>query len=178
MPLPAVSMHARAFQVFVPSMSFVSRFPASITSTVVALSLMIGELGWAAPQGDGPVRVEVFAGHDRPMQAGRGADSPSVSIDLEVYALDGIERFEAILSDRLPTDRNAARRAALKRVGQMDALRVEEAQRATLGLLKAAEYGVDRYPAIVFDGQTVVYGVTDIGEALRHYRMWQGKAPR
>ncbi|MCP3877313.1 MAG: DUF1525 domain-containing protein, partial [Sulfitobacter sp.] len=110
-------------------MSFVSRFPVSIISTVVVLSLMIGELGWTAPQGDGPVRVEVFAGHDRPMQAGRRADSPSVSIDLEVYALDGIERFEVILSERLPTDPNAARRAALKRVGQVDVVRIEEAQR-------------------------------------------------
>ncbi|MEA3275692.1 MAG: DUF1525 domain-containing protein, partial [Pseudomonadota bacterium] len=42
----------------------------------------------------------------------------------------------------------------------------------------AAEYGIDRYPAIVLDGQAVVYGVTDVGEALRHYRMWQGRAPQ
>ncbi len=55
---------------------------------------------------------------------------------------------------------------------------MEAAQRAALGLLKAAEYGIDRYPAIVFDGYAVVYGVTDIGEALRQYRVWQGRVPR
>ena len=31
---------------------------------------------------------------------------------------------------------------------------------------------------IVFDGHAVVYGITDIGEALRRYRMWQGRVPR
>ncbi len=159
-------------------MSFVSRFPASITSIVVALSLMIGELGWAAPQGGGPVRVEVFAGHDRPMQAGRGADSPSVSIDLEVYALDGIERFEAILSEQLPTDPNAARQAAMARIPPRDSAEVKQVERTAVGLVRAAEYGIDRYPAIVFDGHAVVYGVTDLREALRHYRVWQGRAPR
>ena len=54
----------------------------------------------------------------------------------------------------------------------------DAAQRAASGLLKAAEYGIDRYPAVVFDGDAVVYGVTDLDEALRHYREWQGRAPR
>ncbi len=97
---------------------------------------------------------------------------------IEVYALDGIEGLEATLSERLSTDPNAARRVALKRVSQMDAVRIEQAQRAAVGLVRAAEYGIDRYPAIVFDGQAVVYGITDIGEALRYYRVWQGRAQR
>ncbi len=159
-------------------MSSVSRFAASVTSTAVALSLIFGEVVRAAPQDGGPIRVEVFTAQDLPIQPVRRGDAASVKMTIEVYALDGIERFEAILSERLPTDRNAARRAALKRVSQVDAVRIEEAQRAAVGLVRAAEYGIDGYPAIVFDGQAVVYGITDIGEALRHYRVWQGKAPR
>ena len=35
------------------------------------------------------------------------------------------------------------------------------------------QYGVDRYPAIVFNGEAVVYGLTDLSNALDHYRTWQ-----
>jgi integrating conjugative element protein (TIGR03757 family) len=35
------------------------------------------------------------------------------------------------------------------------------------------QYGIDRYPAIVFDGHAVVYGVTDVQAATRIYEQWQ-----
>ena len=46
-------------------------------------------------------------------------------------------------------------------------------QHAAMGLAKAMQYGVDRYPAIVFNGEVAIYGVTDIGEALDRYRLWR-----
>lgn len=159
-------------------MTAVSNFVASTTSLVLAVSLSLGDVAWAASETSEPVRVEVFAGHNLPMQLVPRGDAASVPMMIEVYEIDGIERFEAILSERLPTDSNAARRAALKRVSQADAVRIEEAQRAAVGLVRAAEYGIDRYPAVVFNGHAVVYGITDIGEAFRHYRVWQGTAPR
>ncbi len=161
-------------------MTAVSDFTASTTSLVLAVFLSFGDVAWAASETNEPVRVEVFTAQDLPTQPVRRGDAvlASAPMMIEVYSLDGIERFEAILSEQLPTDPNAARRAALKRASQVDAERIEETQRAAVGLVRAAEYGIDRYPAIVFDGQAVLYGVTDLGEALRHYRMWQGKAPR
>ncbi|MCH8896663.1 MAG: DUF1525 domain-containing protein, partial [Proteobacteria bacterium] len=39
--------------------------------------------------------------------------------------------------------------------------------------LKATHYGVDRSPAIVFDGVAVVYGVTALPVAFDHYRRCQ-----
>ncbi|MEA2093693.1 MAG: DUF1525 domain-containing protein [Pseudomonadota bacterium] len=45
-----------------------------------------------------------------------------------------------------------------------------------MGLARALQYGIDRYPAIVFDGQLVVYGVTELGQALHQYYHWQGGA--
>jgi integrating conjugative element protein (TIGR03757 family) len=47
------------------------------------------------------------------------------------------------------------------------------AKNAAFGLAKAAQYGVDRYPAIVFDGRAVVYGVTDLVDAVERYETWQ-----
>ena len=46
-------------------------------------------------------------------------------------------------------------------------------QNAAVGLAKAMQYGIDRYPAIVFDGKAVVYGLTDLNSALDHYRTWR-----
>ena len=40
-------------------------------------------------------------------------------------------------------------------------------------LAKVMQYGLDRYPAIVFDSQAVVFGITDLEQALRLYRQWQ-----
>ena len=55
---------------------------------------------------------------------------------------------------------------------------MEAIQRAALGLAKMVRYGLDRVPAIVLDGEAVVLGVTDPGEALRRYRQWrEGRAP-
>lgn len=58
------------------------------------------------------------------------------------------------------------------RIGQMNEARMERMRRAALGLSRAMQYGVDHYPAIVVDGRAVVYGVTDLEEALSRYRAW------
>ena len=46
------------------------------------------------------------------------------------------------------------------------------ADQAIKGLVQALQYGINRYPAIVFEGQAVVYGVTDIETGLRLYDHW------
>jgi len=46
-------------------------------------------------------------------------------------------------------------------------------QRAAIGLAKVAQYGVDRYPVIVFDGEVAIYGVTGMREALHRYQQWR-----
>jgi integrating conjugative element protein (TIGR03757 family) len=45
------------------------------------------------------------------------------------------------------------------------------------GLSKAINLGVSHYPALVFNGQAVIYGVTDIQEGLELYRNWQQGKP-
>ena len=65
--------------------------------------------------------------------------------------------------------------ALLNQLGE-DYLR-ERVETAYRGRLRAAELGVDRLPAVVFDGEAVVYGVTDLAEAVRLYRRWQQRDP-
>ncbi len=34
-------------------------------------------------------------------------------------------------------------------------------------------YRLNRYPAIIFDEQLVIYGLTDLSQALEKYRQWR-----
>ena len=101
-------------------------------------------------------------------------DSKNLSeIELQIYQLDGIQRFEAKLSSNLPTDPNRSKQIAVQRIQQLDEQTMAAVQNAAVGLAKAMQYGIDRYPAIVFDGKAVVYGLTDLNSALDHYRTWR-----
>jgi integrating conjugative element protein (TIGR03757 family) len=139
----------------------------------VLVSLPLGDAAWAASEAAMPVRIEVFNAGDLPIQLPT-SDGVPLPTPIEVYEIDAIARLESALSKGLPADRDGAQRLVRKRLGQVDRSRLDQVRRSATGLLNAAEYGIDRYPAVVFDGEAVVYGVTDIGEALRHYRMWKG----
>jgi len=100
-------------------------------------------------------------------------------IDLQVYLLDGIQSMERTLSDGLPPDAAAAKQIALQRLQHMDQQSTAQMRQAADGLAKAMQYGIDRFPAIVFDGQAVIYGVTDVKASLAQYQDWRttGKKP-
>ena len=100
----------------------------------------------------------------------------AVNIELQVYRIDGIQQLEAALSRHLSSDPAVAKRVALDRIQQLDNQSTTRLRNAAIGLTKALQYGIDRYPAIVFDRQCVVYGVTDLGQALQRYHLWQGRA--
>ena len=51
-------------------------------------------------------------------------------------------------------------------------------ENAAKGLVQAMQYGIDRYPAIVFDGKAVVYGITDVRAATQRYQQWQAGEAR
>jgi len=116
------------------------------------------------------ISVEVFTTADRQVQ---WEPEAAQNIDLQVYELNPIQRFEEALSHDLPTDPNHAKQIVLQRIQQLDKQAMPAIQNAAIGLAKAMQTGIDRYPAIVFEDETVVYGVTDLGTALDHYRAWR-----
>ena len=97
---------------------------------------------------------------------------------MTIYAVDGLERFEASLSQDLPVQEDAAKAEAMRRIGELDEARMAPAKEAAIGLAKAIQYGVDRYPAIVLDGHAVIYGVTDLVDALARYGSWREAGPQ
>lgn len=89
--------------------------------------------------------------------------------DARVYYLDGLVQIEEYLSAGLPGDQTQAQAIVAQRISGLGASFKQRAQNAGGGLGRAMQLGVQRAPAVVFDGKYVVYGVTDIDAARRIY---------
>ena len=122
--------------------------------------------------------IEVFTIMDRQVRWELEAEIKEAyqHIDFQVYELNRIQLVETELSNDLPTDSNQSKQITLQRIQRLDKRALAAVQNASVGLAKAMQYGVDRYPAIMFDGDMVVYGLTDLRVALDHYQTWRAGA--
>lgn len=127
--------------------------------------VLTGTLSAPAIAGEAAPAIEVFT--DSKFQVF------SVSDNTTVYVMDRINQLQQALSEDLPSDSENAKRLVLSRFQRMDAQLSSELENAARGLVQAMRYGIDRYPAIVFDGDAVVYGVTDVTAAIQIYQRWQ-----
>ncbi len=153
-------------------MSFYDGKERELACTLALLAnLILAPISAADPT----VKVEVFtsAEIDVTNRIPSGAIDESRAVDTEVFQIDGLERFEEELSRGLPFESRLAKAEALNRISELTSARLETVRHAAMGLIKAHQYGIDRFPAMVFDGVAIVYGVTDVGSALRHYEQWR-----
>ena len=134
------------------------------------LIILTGVLGEPILADEPLTAIEVFTDALNPVTSSANA--------ITVYHIDRIDRLQQALSKDLPSDPDAAKQMALLRFQRMDRQLSGELENAANGLLKAMQYGIDRYPAIVFDGRAVVYGITDIQAATQRHRQWQAGEPR
>lgn len=126
-------------------------------------TLVFSALAWAGESLD----IEIFITDEHSVA---GADRKRLrTANVTTYAVNGLERFEIGLSEGLPADPETAKAEAFRRIQELDSAQMGLAKNTAIGLAKAVAYGVDRHPAIVFDGRAVVYGVTDLVEALERY---------
>lgn len=122
----------------------------------------------AAGMEAGPSSIEVFTLSDISIDA--------AGHDATLYEIDGLDALERHLNEGLPIDPEAARRLALARINQITDDLQPIAEQAAEGLDRAYRYGLTKVPAVVFDaGHSVVYGVTDLDQAVSFYR--QGSQP-
>ncbi|TNE77779.1 MAG: TIGR03757 family integrating conjugative element protein [Gammaproteobacteria bacterium] len=112
--------------------------------------------------------IEVFT--DSSLQIVSGSEHTTV------YLIDRIYKLQEELSIDLPADPESAKSLALQRFQRMDTQLSRELENAAKGLVQAMQYGIYRYPAIVFDGQAVVYGLSDIHAATQLYQRWQAES--
>lgn len=125
-----------------------------------------------------PHVIEAFTSVKYPFVSARGIGNSLHGLGVTIYEIDGIESIERDLSIDMPADPEKSKRIALDRIQHMDDQTKATMQMTAQGLAKAMQYGVDRYPAIVFDGQAVVYGVIDVQSALAYYRAWRREGKR
>ena len=127
---------------------------------------------FAGPSGLTPPRlIEVFTSAKYPIA--KPAGSNLQGSEITVYEIDGIQSVEHNLSLNLPVEPQQSKQIALQRIQALDDQARARMQHSAIGLAKAMQYGVDRYPAVVFDGQAVVYGTTDLQAARVHYQAWR-----
>ena len=114
---------------------------------------------------DGFPIIEVFTGAGYPVVV-----PAALSGRVTVYPIDAIDAMEDALGEGLPLDPTQAKREAQRRYRGFSKAYLARLKHSSEGLGKARKYGLDRYPAIVFDGgAAVVYGMTDVEAALRLY---------
>lgn len=90
-------------------------------------------------------------------------------INLLVINLDDHQNLERELALDLPlNDPDRAVAIAKQRVAAVPQSHWDQ---LFVGQMKARQWGINRYPAVVFgDGDHVVYGVTDLQEAIERWR--------
>ncbi len=125
-----------------------------------------------------PLVVEVFVSDKHAIIGVDTAalDSNSRQPAIVVYKIDDIQSIEHDLSANLPIEPQQSKQVVLHRIQSLGEKTRSRMQSAAMGLAKAMQYGIDRYPAIVFDSQAVVYGVTDLKAAVAYHKAWRAGA--
>jgi integrating conjugative element protein (TIGR03757 family) len=117
-----------------------------------------------------PTKIEVFTNSTTLLTNTAGA---------QIYVLDGLKMLELELSQGLPSDAQASAQIAQERIARMGPALQKRAANAAQAITLAKQYGIERVPAVVFGGQTVVYGASDVAHAaaLFNQQRSRGKAP-
>ena len=94
--------------------------------------------------------------------------------DIPVVYLDAPERVQAQLFGQLSADPALAERDARAVLSSANFRQAEQQLTdAYAGVTRAWSLGLEKYPAIVFDDQYVVYGTTDVALAEQRLKAWQ-----
>lgn len=94
--------------------------------------------------------------------------------DAVVVELDKPARLDTALSEKLPVNREAAAEQVRQRLRSAEWRdTINQYERAYTGLVRAWQLGVEQVPAVVVDGQYVVYGEPNVRKALAEIRAHQ-----
>ena len=144
------------------------------TGTVCTLLIVLSQVTWAEKQMVvTPRSIEIFTTTDQPIHAIDRFVEKHMHVAIQIHTLDAIKGLEDTLSQGLAADPDKAKRLVLDRLQQLNKGTRSQLEHSATALAKAVQYGVENYPAMVFDGELVVYGLTDLSVALMHYGLWR-----
>jgi integrating conjugative element protein (TIGR03757 family) len=87
------------------------------------------------------------------------------------YLIDSGRGFEAKISKGLSANKQKAMQQIKQRFAKHKTQWVSDAKRAWQGAINAQSLNIEKVPAITFDkGKTLIYGVTNLSEALKIYK--------
>ncbi len=145
--------------------------PFLAISLFVVLALLLVESSHAGKPAR-TTRIDVFITADQMINRFDAFVAKHPEITVRVHTLDAIKNLKVELSTGLPRDPREAKRVALSRLKQLSKNRRAELEHAATSIATALAYGVMKYPAIVFNSEFVVYGVSDPFSALEHFQRW------
>ncbi|MEE8058253.1 MAG: TIGR03757 family integrating conjugative element protein [Pseudomonadales bacterium] len=148
---------------------------------ILAVAISITAQQSVAETSEYPQSIVVITSDQHPInEPSLFVDSPASSKPaITLLNLDAVSDFERRLGEGLPADETQARVIIEQRITERRRVNVDAELRAAYqGLAVAMQYGLDRYPAIIFDQRAVVYGVTDLPVAIEKYRTWSRQKKR
>ncbi|MCP4995483.1 MAG: TIGR03757 family integrating conjugative element protein [Gammaproteobacteria bacterium] len=122
-----------------------------------------------------PAQIEVFTNSRYQI-----TNTTTTEVLVQIHDLDAPAGLEEKLSAGLPSDPEQAKAIALKRLEALGAGQLAEmVNQAYAGTTQAMTYELVKIPAVVFDnGTSVIYGITDIDDAIRRYQAWRQREIR
>lgn len=117
-----------------------------------------------------PRSVDVFTTKEQLLESVEAFLDDHPETTVRVYLIDAIERLEDELSRGLSAQPEQAKREALQRLQRLSKDKRARLEQTGKALALAMQLRVTRYPAVVFDQEQVVYGVTDLSRAMEFYR--------
>lgn len=141
---------------------------ACVLSTLYCLCTGSVHAQAASGSNAGVTTVEVFANS--------AMNVPLVRSDaylLKVYRIDGLAQIEEQLNQGLPQTETEAMAYVQSRMPDLKKQVQAQAINAANGITLAIHYKLDRIPAIVINRRSVVYGITDVQQALSLYQQSQ-----
>lgn len=104
---------------------------------------------------------------------GISINTDGVQTNIQILNLDTVTKIERRLSDGLLIDPVQARTMVDQRITQLGRSQLDTGLRtAYLPLGTMMAYALDRYPVIIFDREAVIYGMTDLAQAMNRYQQW------
>ena len=95
---------------------------------------------------------------------------PGLTVTL--YDLSAPKHIEQELSAGLSTNPEAAAKVASQFIQANQDNLAQRLMMAYQSHTKAMDYGLTHYPALVFNGQAIIYGVIDVLDGLNRYQTW------
>src|SRR3990167_9501482 len=118
----------------------------------------------------GITKVEVFANSAMvitPIQADR--------YQLVIYRLDALKNVEAAINQNIPKTEAAARAYFAANQAEIKKRITPAVLNGANGIALARHYKLERIPAIVVDGASVIYGVTNVDQAIAMVQKHRGR---